>query len=429
MGFPSVSLSLLLVGCAQPNEWVVSVRFPPDQDPLEGADRLEVVVESDRGASRRSLDPGAQRLEFPISDPDRTLERIEISAFFGPDRTAFGRGGPYRPRSDDAPEPIYFARVRLFASTVDAPPAGGGYALATDGGAWVATGAGLSRYEHATGRFVEGPVLTGASAARFAALPDGRLAAFVGTDAFVSEDRLTFTQVASGLPDATQGTVVGFRDGVVVAGPSMVWTWAPDAPGEPRVVVAVDPPRAFATATILQEGDTPRAVVAGGVDAGGNPLDEVLVVDLDASAVVGRAALATARFAHAAIEVPELRGHVWLFGGTTAAGATDTVEAVIVGSDGRASIRDPAPEPLFRPRTGTSAIGLPGGDILLCGGATTPPQDAILAERFRLKGGGTSVLTDPLPEPISGAAATTLADGSILVSGDGSAAIYVPDPE
>jgi len=419
---------LVLSGCVGPTEWLLAVRFPPDQDPLEGADRVELVVRTDRGESVHSLDPTAQRLEFAISDPDVLIHQIEVSAFFGPDRTAYGRGGPYLPRRDAHPAPIYFARIRLFASTPEPPPSGGGFATPTPTGAWVATCEGLARYDHATGEFSDGPALDGADRARFAALDDGRIVAFVGTDALVlDEDSESFALAGTGLPDSTGATVASFPGGVVVAGPDRLWVWSPDAPDAVAIDETLAPPRTGASVTVLA-GDVPRALVAGGVDTSGFPVDEVIVVDLDPPAVGARSHLAIARSAHAAIEVPELRRNVWIFGGDAATTPTDSVEDVIVDASAQPSVRVPAPEALFRARSGTAAIGLPGGDVLLAGGTTDPMSDAALAERFRIKGGGSVVLTDPLPEPIPHPAAVRLADGAILVTGDGAAALYVADP-
>jgi hypothetical protein len=418
-------LASVLVGCAGPDGWEIEVRFPPDQDPLEGAERLEAVVRTPQGVSIHRFDPAAERLALTAIDPQTPIEEITLSAYFGPDRTAFGRTGPLVPSVDASPPPLYFARVRLFAPTAGAPPPGGGFAVATDFGAFVATAAGLARYEHATGEFVDGPALEGA---RFAAYGDGKVVGFVGTDAYaLDEAGASFEHVTSLLPDTTGATLLGLTDGVLVVGPDTLWVWRPDAPLGDRL--ALDPPRTGAAATLLAGDENVRAVVTGGVDSAGAPLAHLVVVGIEPLSIGAETMLATPRSGHAAIEIAELRGNVFVFGGATSTGPTDSVENVIVWGSGEPEVRFPSPEPLFLPRTGVAAIGLPGGDVLLSGGQTSPPEDATVAERFRFKGGGSSVLTGELPASIPNAAAVRLFDGAILVCGDGAAAVYVPDPD
>ncbi len=425
----------LMFSCGDVPDWTIPVRIPSEQDPFEGADSLEVRVRRGGLVDAYRFGPGDRQLALPAVSPGEVLDDLSLRALFGKDVTSFGRTpGPVV--ADEATDPMYFARVRFFAQTVEPPGPGGGFATRTEGGAWVATSEGLARYDHATGEFHEVVALPGADRARFATLESGRVVA-LQADAALVFDGESFVVAQEGLPDATDSTVVAIpQDRILVVGPDEIWVWDPALPDGPRFRDGLRPARVGASATFLQsrplavEVLPDRVLVAGGRDpTTGAEIAELLLVELTdpISVAVQAESLTAPRSDHAAIVVPELPDNVWILGGRGAADAlTDSVEAFRVLGIAEHTL---AVDPLFRPRANGAAAALPGGDILLVGGETDPPEDAVLTERYLwYLGAGAARLADSLPAPVARPGTTFLDDGSLLVAGGGNCAIYVPDP-
>ncbi|MEZ6185726.1 MAG: kelch repeat-containing protein [Planctomycetota bacterium] len=184
-----------------------------------------------------------------------------------------------------------------------------------------------------------------------------------------------------------QALVVG---GATSGGPSpQAERFVPDANGG-RFVAAVSDPllaRTAATATRLPDG---RVWVAGGFDAGGQPLGSTALVAADGQSVSPGPTLGNPRGEHAAVALPD--GRVALLGGTTQAGSDAGASSVVDLFDPDTNQLQNLPN-LQRGRRGVGAAYTRGSLIALGGsGQQDTPQTA---ERLALEDTAWSLIRVP----------------------------------
>jgi hypothetical protein len=188
--------------------------------------------------------------------------------------------------------------------------------------------------------------------------------------------------------------------------------------------VALPTPRAFAVATVLNDGDV---LITGGTDDAG-PRNDALVFSTMSksfsalSPSSGRATMLTPRVAHTATLLPS--GAVFIFGGND---GNESVAAAELWSPDSGGFIDP---PIFNvtPRQRHAASLLPTGKLVLAGGESSPQNgsnpspvlDPVIFQPTPTGAGG--VLDDDLSGETSAraeATTTALIDGSLLYVGGG----------
>ncbi len=192
------------------------------------------------------------------------------------------------------------------------------------------------------------------------------------------------------------------------------------ASGRAHAVAALTAPRSSHTATRLVDG---RVLVAGGLTGGAGT--ETAAADLYQPATeefVGIGRMAAPRAGHTATLLPD--GRVLVAGGAyfdAGSGAVRVAGAELF--DPLGGTFSPAP-PMRTPRSDHTATLLADGSVLIVGGVSDPLRgtQVLAAERFDPIA-NRFVAAGPLASGRAGHTATLLADGSVLVVGDGASAV------
>ena len=190
-------------------------------------------------------------------------------------------------------------------------------------------------------------------------------------------------------------------------------------------------PRAGAQATAFlangSAGTVPRVLVEGGRDAAGETFELVVI---DPTGTSPSAPWTSPRPRRGCAIAPLAAGQVMLAGGVEPDGTVvSDVDVLVVDVERPWVLLAPAPDPLFRARTGAVAVPLAPGLILVAGG-TDPggaPIDATELADLRLLPGRVR-LTGSLPEGAATTDAAALEDGTILVAAGSGLSLYFPFP-
>jgi hypothetical protein len=431
-----------------------------DDDPLRGADALLIEVRRDGapipGATTRvALPASGFALDHLMLGADLQLF---VEARVGDVVLARGRSFPFDFTSSDAPPAsppdVLLGTLGRFTRTLEtaerlvaaAPTREGALVAASDGRvlSYVA-------HRHADGHaeLVARSALPERADARWLAVPAqagapiaAGLLAVGGSEpgaSLVGADGAVLASLdGTSLPAVEGAATVASSDGawaLVLGGL--------DAGGQPldtvtridldaadtraTALASLPAPRAHATATLLtvDDGGTLREVV---LLAGGDAAGELTVVDpLDGSARSVGVSPALEDRALVALET----GLVVAAGGRAAGATSNEVDLYVVRLDRSPPIErvSPAPPRLFAPRADAVALRLGPGLALIAGGvddAGAPLAGAELIE-VRLDAlPGDVVPTGSLPTASRARAAVRLADRSVLVVGDGLASVFVP---
>lgn len=446
----------LVLSCGSTPEVGLCVRTATDDpDPLgqEGVTSLVLRATPVEGVpEQRFFAPGTGTLRLP--ELAWGTWQFVVQALGRDDAILATGATPLVEVNDDQAELpcVYVATVGSFGETVNAPPAHAprlAFGATGSTSALVATDAGLVRYDHVAGTFADPIALPfDPTGAIWAALGDGRAAAIL-------PDRRAAILTADGAVESMDVVVdaaIGDLDGataigigissvsVLVVGGAADADTVPSGVGSLRVVDvstgAVTQAEstsglAVRDARVEPLGGFQFLVVGNNAESASAPVASNLIAIVDPTQnapdgpILFRTDLATARLD----PIVSVSGsNVLVLGGRDDAGSPlATVEHFRIGQN-RIAVA-PAVDDLLHPRAGGLALRTPQGIVLL--GAT---QDDGTAERVSFDdaprlcapanqgGTGCDYPGVPLDSPVS----VGLHDESILVVGNGAAAVYRP---
>jgi hypothetical protein len=204
--------------------------------------------------------------------------------------------------------------------------------------------------------------------------------------------------------------------------------WAPGRTTWTTLTPMRDRPRAYPTAAALSDG---RVLVAGGYYDDGTDLASVEMLAADGSGWTAITPMATARYGAVAGRLPG--GQIIVAGGATGhydVGAADLEPTVLASTE----LWDPATSawaelpPMAQIRYFAAGCVLPSGRFAVLGGMDDDDDERADAEAFDPENRAWEQLP-PMPHPFAGGAAVAVAGGLLAVGGNGHADAMLFDEE
>lgn len=440
-----VAIALLAAACGSDPVLAPIIESPPAGAaayPWDDVDTLRLSITRGGEEIERATAPRDQRPQLdgiPFGD-DLVVHLLGLRAGA---EVAYGRTCAVSfPLAGRPPPRLFFSRIVRWSDAVaPAVPQRDAATTTPDGAALFFGGDTVERFDPVSGSFVTlddrvvaragaaAAVLVDGSVLRVGGLVDGAPAEGFelvnpgGDVVAVDDPRLQLVGHAAATLSDNQVVVIGgeLTEGEATSTTGVTWLFTPSvAADRPRRLAArLATPRRDHTLTRLGDAVGAAVLVAGGRDAAGSAVAAAELYDPQAESYLAlRPAMVAPRYDHRAVRLPD--GSVLILGGRDASGAPLT--KVELYRPVAAEFTDAGDLPDGAGLTGASATVLPDGRILVAGGrdaAGDPVATAYIARLDPIGGRVDFSPTAPLAAARADHAAARLCDGTVLVVGGG----------